>query len=126
MASRCAFPSLSFLAFTLPSLSALLVIIGLSFEPPDLPLPTRPDLHADLPELPGGTLSFQLPSIPALDDLLALLLLPFDPPELPSGLNLSIRQPSIPGLDALLELLLGFVELPELPQPYCFLDDQPE
>jgi hypothetical protein len=124
MASRCAFPSLRFGSFTLPSLTDLLLILVLGFTPPSIPLPSRPDFHADVPPLPGGTLAFGLPTLPSLTDLLALFLLPFDPPPLPFGF--SIRQPSVPGLDALLALLLGFIDLPELPEPYCFLDDEPE
>jgi len=124
MASRCSFPTLGFGSVTLPELIDLLALLVLGFTPPDLPLPSRPDFHADLPELPGGTLEFGLPSIPGLDDLLALFLLDFDPPELPGGF--SIGAPSVPGLDALLELLLGFIDFPELPVPYCFLDDKPE
>jgi len=124
MASRCSFPSLRFGSFTLPSLTDLLLILVLGFVPPDLPLPNRPDFHADVPPLPGGTLEFKVPGIPGLGDLLGLFLLDFEPPELPFGF--SIRQPSVPSLDALLELLLGFVDLPEIPEPYCFLDDKPE
>jgi hypothetical protein len=124
VASRCAFPSLGFLPFTLPSLTALLLVLLLEFTPPDLPFPNRPDFHADFPPLPGGTLEFKVPSIPGLDDLLELFLLDFQPPELPFGF--SIRQPSIPGIEALLDLFLGFIDFPELPQPYCFLDDKPD
>jgi hypothetical protein len=123
MASRCSFPSLGFRLFSFPSLAALLLILGLSVSFPDVPLPNRPDLHASLPDLPGGRLSFKLPSIPSIGDLILLLALPFSIPELPFGLT--IKAPSVPSFDLLLELLLSFVDFPELPHPHCFLDDLP-